>query len=248
MISMGRAFEFRKTRKLKRWSQMSKAFTRIGKDIVIAVKEGGADPQTNSKLRQVMQNAKTANMPKENVLRAIKKASDKDTKNYEEITLEGYAPHGIAVFIDCATNNNNRTVADVRSYFNKCNGSLGKNGSLEFIFERKGIFILNSQKLEISLDDLEMDLIDYGLEDLHVDQNEVFIYCAFSDFNTISSRLETLNVEILKTEIRRIPKATKTISLDQAKDVFKLLDLLEENDDVQQVAHDITMTKEILTI
>ena len=248
MISMGRAFEFRKTRKLKRWSHMSKVFTRIGKDIVIAVKEGGADPQTNSKLRQVMQNAKTANMPKENVLRAIKKASDKDTKNYEEITLEGYAPHGIAVFIDCATDNNNRTVADVRSYFNKCNGSLGKNGSLEFIFERKGIFILNSQKLEISLDDLEMDLIDYGLEDLHVDQNEVFIYCAFSDFNIISSRLETLNVEILKTEIRRIPKATKTISLDQAKDVFKLLDLLEENDDVQQVAHDITMTKEILTI
>ena len=227
---------------------MSKAFTRIGKDIVIAVKEGGADPQTNSKLRQVMQNAKTANMPKENVLRAIKKASDKDTKNYEEITLEGYAPHGIAVFIDCATNNNNRTVADVRSYFNKCNGSLGKNGSLEFIFERKGIFILNSQQLEISLDDLEMDLIDYGLEDLHVDQNEVFIYCAFSDFNILSSRLEMLNVEMLKTEIQRIPKATKTISLDQAKDVFKLLDLLEENDDVQQVAHDITMTKEILTI
>ena len=227
---------------------MAKTFTRIGKDIVIAVKEGGGNPETNSRLRQVMQNAKTANMPKENVLRAIKKASDKDTKNYEEITLEGYAPHGIAIFIDCATDNNNRTVADVRSYFNKCNGSLGKNGSLEFIFERKGIFILNSQKLEVSLDDLEMDLIDYGLEDLHVDQNEVFIYCAFSDFNILSSRLETLNIEILKTEIRRIPKATKTISLDQAKDVFKLLDLLEENDDVQQVAHDITMTKEILTI
>tara|TARA_Y100001978_G_C23622757_1_gene399337 strand:- start:195 stop:932 length:738 start_codon:yes stop_codon:yes gene_type:complete len=245
---MGRAFEFRKTRKLKRWAQMSKAFTRIGKDIVIAVKEGGADPQTNSKLRQVMQNAKNANMPKENVLRAIKKASDKDTKNYEEITLEGYAPHGIAVFIDCATDNNNRTVADIRSYFNKCNGSLGKNGSLEFIFERKGVFILNSQKLEISLDDLEMDLIDYGLENLHVEQNEVLIYCAFSDFNILSNRLEMLNVEILKTEIQRIPKATKTISLDQAKDVFKLLDLLEENDDVQQVAHDITMTKEILTI
>ena len=143
-------------------------------------KRRGADPQTNSKLRQVMQNAKTANMPKENVLRAIKKASDKTLKTMKEITLEGYAPHGIAIFIDCATdNNNNRTVADVRSYFNKCNGSLGKNGSLEFIFERKGIFILNSQKLEISLDDLEMDLIDYGLEDLHVDQNEVFIYSAF---------------------------------------------------------------------
>ena len=131
---MGRAFEFRKARKMKRWSKMAKTFTRIGKDIVMAVKDGGSDPDSNSRLRQVMQNAKTANMPKDNVLRAIKKASDKDTANYEEMSLEGYAVNGIAIFIDCATNNNNRTVADVRSYFSKCEGALGTNGSLEFIF------------------------------------------------------------------------------------------------------------------
>ena len=137
---MGRAFEFRKARKMKRWSKMAKTFTRIGKDIVIAVKEGGASAETNSRLRQVMQNAKTANMPKDNVLRAIKKASSKDTANYEEISFEGYAVNGVAVFVDCATNNNNRTVADVRSYFSKCDGALGVNGSLEFIFNRKGVF------------------------------------------------------------------------------------------------------------
>ena len=133
---MGRAFEFRKARKMKRWSKMAKTFTRIGKDIVIAVKDGGASPETNSRLRQIMQNAKAANMPKDNVLRAIKKASSKDTANYEEISLEGYAVNGIAVFVDCATNNNNRTVADVRSYFSECDGALGTNGSLEFIFNR----------------------------------------------------------------------------------------------------------------
>ena len=141
---MGRAFEFRKARKMKRWSKMAKTFTRIGKDIVMAVKEAGPDPETNSRLRQVIQNAKAANMPKENVFRAIKKASSKDTENFEEISLEGYAAHGIAVFIDCATNNNNRTVADVRSYFSKCDGALGKNGSLEFIFEKKGGFTINA--------------------------------------------------------------------------------------------------------
>jgi len=141
---MGRAFEFRKARKMKRWSKMAKTFTRIGKDIVMAVKDGGPDPDTNSRLRQIMQNAKAANMPKDNVLRAIKKASDKDTANYEEMSLEGYAVHGIAVFVDCASNNNNRTVADVRSYFSKCDGAMGTNGSLEFIFDRKGVFTIDS--------------------------------------------------------------------------------------------------------
>ena len=140
---MGRAFEFRKARKMKRWSKMAKTFTRIGKDIVMAVKDGGPDPDTNSRLRQIMQNAKTANMPKDNVLRAIKKASSKDTANYEEMSLEGYAEHGVAVFVDCASNNNNRTVADVRSYFSKCDGAMGTNGSLEFIFDRKGVFTLD---------------------------------------------------------------------------------------------------------
>ena len=145
---MGRAFEFRKARKMKRWSKMAKTFTRIGKDIVIAVKEGGASPETNSRLRQIMQNAKAANMPKDNVLRAIKKASSKETANYEEISLEGYAANGIAIFVDCATNNNNRTVADVRSYFSKCDGALGTNGSLEFIFNRKGVFTIFANNTE----------------------------------------------------------------------------------------------------
>ena len=149
---MGRAFEFRKARKMKRWSKMAKTFTRIGKDIVIAVIDSGANPETNARLRQVIQNAKTANMPKENVLRAIKKASDKDTANYEEMSLEGYAIHRIALFVDCATNNNNRTVADVRSYFSKCDGVLGTNGSLEFIFDRKGVFTLDPENVSMDID------------------------------------------------------------------------------------------------
>ena len=157
---MGRAFEFRKARKMKRWAKMSQAFTRIGKDIVIAVKEGGGDPDTNTRLRQVMQNAKSVNMPKENILRAIKKASEKETANYEEISLEGYGAYGIAVFIDCATNNNNRTVADIRSYFNKCKGELGTNGSLEFLFKRKGVFWVKKTSIEIDLESFEKSLLE----------------------------------------------------------------------------------------
>ena len=174
---MGRAFEFRKARKMKRWSKMAKTFTRIGKDIVMSVKEGGPDPDTNSRLRQVMQNAKAANMPKDNVMRAIKKASDKDTANYEEMSLEGYAIHGIAVFVDCASNNNNRTVADVRSYFSKCDGAMGTNGSLEFIFDRKGVFTIDPENITIDIEELEMELIDGGLEELEVDEEAVTIYC-----------------------------------------------------------------------
>ena len=193
---MGRAFEFRKARKMKRWSKMAKTFTRIGKDIVIAVKEGGASPETNSRLRQVMQNAKAANMPKDNVLRAIKKASSKDTANYEEITLEGYAVNGIAVFVDCATNNNNRTVADVRSYFSKCDGALGTNGSLEFIFNRKGVFTIAKENINTSLDDLEMDLIDGGLEELEIDEEAITVYCNFTDFSNMQKKIEDLGIEI----------------------------------------------------
>ena len=185
---MGRAFEFRKARKMKRWSKMAKTFTRIGKDIVMAVKEGGANPETNSRLRQVMQNAKAANMPKDNVLRAIKKASSKDTANYEEISLEGYAINGIAVFVDCATNNNNRTVADVRSYFSKCGGALGTNGSLEFIFNRKGVFTLSKKDITQNLEELEMDLIDGGLEDFEVDEEIVTAYCDYTDFSNMQKK------------------------------------------------------------
>ena len=243
---MGRAFEFRKARKMKRWSKMAKTFTRIGKDIVIAVKEGGASAETNSRLRQVMQNAKAANMPKDNVLRAIKKASSKDTANYEEITLEGYAVNGIAVFVDCATNNNNRTVADVRSYFSKCDGALGTNGSLEFIFNRKGVFTIAKENMNTSLDDLEMDLIDGGLEELEIDEEAITVYCNFTDFSNMQKKIEDLGIEIQNSELQRIPITTKTISASEAEKVIKLLDLLEENDDVQQVFHNMVLTEEIL--
>ena len=243
---MGRAFEFRKGRKLKRWSKMAKAFTRIGKDIVMAVKDGGADPDTNSRLRQVMQNAKSANMPKDNVLRAIKNASNKDTANYEEMSLEGYAPHGIAIFIDCATNNNNRTVADIRSYFSKCNGALGTNGSLEFIFNRKGVFTINLQKIEINIEELEMELIDGGLEQLEIDKDYASVICSFSDFNNMQIKLEELNIQFENSELQRVPNNTKKISCLEAENVLKLLDLLEENNDVQQVFHNMELTEEIL--
>ena len=243
---MGRAFEFRKARKMKRWSKMAKTFTRIGKDIVIAVKDGGASPETNSRLRQVMQNAKAANMPKDNVLRAIKKASSKDTANYEEISLEGYAVNGIAVFVDCATNNNNRTVADVRSYFSKCDGALGTNGSLEFIFNRKGVFTIEKEKITSSLEDLEMDLIDGGLEELEADEEAITVYCDFTDFSNMQNKIEDLGIEIQNSELQRIPITTKNISASEAEKVIKLLDLLEENDDVQQVFHNMVLSEEIL--
>ena len=211
---------------------MAKTFTRIGKDIVMAVKDGGPDPDTNSRLRQIMQNAKSANMPKDNVLRAIKNASNKDTANYEEMSLEGYAMHGIAVFLDCASNNNNRTVADVRSYFSKCDGAMGTNGSLEFIFDRKGVFTIKPEQIKIATDELEMELIDAGLEELEVDEEAVTVYCEYADFNNMQTKLEELEIEIENSELQRIPNNTKKISAEQAEKVLKLLDLLEENDDV----------------
>ena len=245
---MGRAFEFRKARKMKRWSKMAKTFTRIGKDIVMAVKEGGSDPDTNSRLRQVMQNAKSANMPKDNVSRAIKKASDKDTANYEEMSLEGYAVHGIAVFADCATNNNNRTVADVRSYFSKCDGALGVNGSLKFIFDRKGVFTIDRENVSTDIDELEMELIDFGLEELDVDEDTITVYCDFSEFNNMQTKLEEFGIEISNSELQRIPNNVKEITAEQAEKVLKLLDLLEENDDVQQVFHNMALTEEIVKV
>jgi len=244
---MGRAFEFRKARKMKRWSKMAKTFTRIGKDIVMAVKDGGSDPDTNSRLRQIMQNAKAANMPKDNVLRAIKKASDKDTANYEEMSLEGYAVHGVAVFVDCASNNNNRTVADVRACFSKCDGTMGTNGSLEFIFDRKGVFTLDPENISVNIEELEMELIDGGLEELEVDEEVVTVYCEYADFNNMQMKLEELDIEIKNSELQRIPNNFKTLTGEQAKKVLKLLDLLEENDDVQQVFHNMELTEEILT-
>ena len=177
---MGRAFEFRKARKMKRWSAMAKAFTRIGKDIVIAVKEGGADPNHNSRLRAVIQNAKSINMPKENIDRAIKKANDKNTENYKEVLLEGYAPHGIAVLVETATDNNNRTVANIRSYFNKFNGNLGTAGSVEFMFDHVCNFRISSSNIDI--EEIELEFIDFGVEEVFHDEDGILLYAPFENF------------------------------------------------------------------
>jgi YebC/PmpR family DNA-binding regulatory protein len=244
---MGRAFEFRKARKMKRWSAMAKTFTRIGKDISMAVKENGPNPDTNSRLRAVMQNAKSANMPKDNVERAIKKAMGSDSVNYVETNLEGYASHGVAVFVECTTDNNNRTVANVRSYFNKCEGSLGTNGSLEFIFDRKAVFTFSNDNLEIDMEELEMELIDAGLEEIESDGQSVTVTTNFPDFSNMQKQLESMAIDLESSELQRFPNNIKTVSLENAKMVLKLIDKLEEDEDVQNVFHNMEMTEEILS-
>ena len=244
---MGRAFEFRKARKMKRWSAMAKTFTRIGKDISIAVKEGGPNPDTNARLRAVIQNAKSANMPKDNVERAIKKASGADSANYVEMSLEGYAPHGVAVFVECTTDNNNRTVANVRSYFNKCEGNLGTNGSLEFIFDRKAVFTFSESQVEMDLEELEMELIDAGLEELENDEGTLTVTTDFSDFSNMQKQLEIMNIELESSELQRFPNNTKTLVVEEAKSVLKLIDKLEEDEDVQNVFHNMEMTEEVMS-
>ena len=244
---MGRAFEFRKARKMKRWSAMAKTFTRIGKDISIAVKEGGPNPDTNARLRAVIQNAKSANMPKDNVERAIKKASGSDSANYVEMSLEGYAPHGVAVFVECTTDNNNRTVANVRSYFNKCEGNLGTNGSLEFIFDRKAVFAFSESQVEMELEELEMELIDAGLEELENDEGTITVTTDFSDFSNMQKQLESMNIELESSELQRFPNNTKTLVGEEAKSVLKLIDKLEADEDVHNVFHNMEMTEEVMS-
>ena len=241
---MGRAFEFRKARKMKRWSAMSKAFTRIGKDIVMAVKEGGPDPGSNARLRAVMQNAKAVNMPKVNVERAIKKASEKGQGDYREVLFEGYAQHGIAVLVETATDNNTRTVANVRSYFNKTDGSLGTSGSVVFMFDHTCNFKIKGDDLD--LEELELELIDSGVDEIFedtdtdedgVEHTSVMVYAPFESFGSIQSYLEENNIEIISSGFERIPQVTKKISAEEAEDVEKLLEKLEEDDDVQNVYH-----------
>lgn len=232
---MGRAFEFRKGRKLKRWSAMSKAFTRIGKDIVIAVKEGGPDPDHNSKLRAVIQNAKSVNMPKDNIERAIKRASDKSLGDYKTVLYEGYAPHGIAVLVETATDNINRTVANVRSYFNKTDGSLGTSGSVEFMFDHTCNFRIASDGQDV--EELELDLIDFGAEEVFKDEDGIHIYAPFESFGALQKELEDREYEILSSGFDYIPQVTKKLTREEAEDVEKLLEKLEEDDDVQNVYH-----------
>jgi YebC/PmpR family DNA-binding regulatory protein len=232
---MGRAFEFRKARKMKRWAAMSKAFTRIGKDIVMAVKEGGPDPDTNARLRAVIQNAKSVNMPKDNIERAIKRASDKNQGDYKEVVFEGYAPHGIAVLVETATDNNTRTVANIRSYFNKCDGSLGTSGSVVFMFDHTCNFRINAEGLDP--EELELEMIDFGAEEVFVDDDGILIYAPFESFGAIQSELESRGIEILSSGFERIPQVTKELTEEEAADVEKLLEKIEEGDDVQNVYH-----------
>lgn len=234
---MGRAFEFRKARKMKRWSAMAKTFTRIGKDIVMAVKDGGPSPDTNARLRAVIQNAKAANMPKENVERAIKKAADKDTANYKEVIFEGYAPHGIAILIETATDNNNRTVANVRAAFNKCDGTFGTSGSVIFMFDHTCNFRINKEDLQMDLEDFELELIDFEVEEVFEDEDGILIYAPFEQFGAIQKYLEEHNLEILSSGFERIPTTTKKLSDEEQTDVEKLLERLEDEDDVQNVYH-----------
>ncbi|KOY52314.1 YebC/PmpR family DNA-binding transcriptional regulator [Polaribacter dokdonensis] len=234
---MGRAFEFRKARKMKRWSAMAKTFTRIGKDIVMAVKEAGPNPDTNSRLRAVIQNAKAANMPKDNVERAIKKASDKDTADYKEVLFEGYAPHGIAVLIETATDNNNRTVANVRAAFNKCDGNLGTSGSVSFMFDHTCNFTIKKEDISIDMEELELELIDFEVEEVFDDEEGVIIYAPFEQFGALQSYFEDNNIEILSSGFERIPTTTVKLNDDQKADVEKLLEKLEEDDDVNSVYH-----------
>jgi YebC/PmpR family DNA-binding regulatory protein len=233
---MGRAFEFRKGRKMKRWSAMAKAFTRIGKDIVMAVKEGGPNPDANSRLRAIIQNSKAVNMPKENVERAIKKATDKDTANYKEILFEGYAPHGIAILIETASDNNNRTVANIRSYFNKCNGTMGTQGSVEFMFDHTCNFRIPAAGQDI--DELELEMIDFGVEEIFAaDEEGILMYAPFESFGAIQKELESRGLEILSSGFDRIPQVTKELTPEQVADVEKLLEKIEEDDDVMNVFH-----------
>lgn len=235
---MGRAFEFRKARKMKRWAGMAKTFTRIGKEIAMAAKEGGPDPSANPKLRVVMQNAKDANMPKENVERAIQRAVNKEMDSVKEIVYEGYGPHKIAIVVETATDNHTRTIANIRNYFNKCGGAVGTSGSLDFLFERKSVFKVKKDPT-ISLDDLELELIDFGVDEIFEEDENIVMYAGFSDFGQLQKALEDKHLEIVTAEFERLPTDTKILNTDQAADVEKLLDKLDEDDDVIKVFHNM---------
>ena len=240
---MGRAFEFRKARKLKRWSAMAKTFTRIGKELSMAVKDSGPNPETNSKLRAVIQNAKAVNMPKDNIERAIKKASEIKSDNYKEILFEGYGPKGVAIIIETASDNNNRTVANIRSYFNKFEGNLGTSGSVEVLFDRLCCF---SIKTDLNINDLEFELIDYGLEEVLKDKNndQYLLYSLFDYFGIIQKELEKREIKIISSEFERIPRQYKLLKKNDFNIVNELLELIDEDDDVQNIYHNMQLYQE----
>ena len=232
---MGRAFEYRKARKMKRWGNMARVFTKLGKEITMAVKAGGSDPDTNPRLRVLIQTAKKENMPKENVERAIKKATDKDFSDYKEVNYEGYGPNGIAIFVETATDNTTRTVANVRSYFNKHGGSLGTTGSLEFLFDHKCVFHLRKRE-DIDLEEFSLEVIDFGVEDeIEEEEGELVLYGEFAQNAALQSYLEENGWEILSAEFVRIPKDYRDVTPEEAEQVNKLIEKIEEDEDVQNV-------------
>lgn len=240
---MGRAFEFRKERKFKRWAKMAVQFTRMGKEIAMAVREGGPHIESNSRLRTAVNNAKAVNMPKDRIEAAIKRASEKDSQGYEEHVYEGYGPHGVPVLIETATDNTNRTVANIRSYFSKAGGTLGKTGSLDFIFQRKSIFRFPASE-NLDADELELELIDAGLEELYVESDEegndiVVVQTSFEDFGNMQRQLEEKGIEISSAKLERIALSHTEIDEEAAADVLKLIDKIEEDDDVQAVYHNM---------
>lgn len=231
---MGRAFEYRKARKLKRWGNMARVFTKLGKEITMATKESGSDPDTNPRLRVLIQTAKRENMPKDNIDRAIKKAVDKDFTDYKNINYEGYGPHGIAIFVETATDNNTRTVANIRSYFNKFGGSLGTTGSLEFLFDHKYLFHVK-KKEGLDLEEFELAVIDFGVDEIDIDGEEMLLYGEFSENAALQSFLESEGFEITSVEFIRVPKDYREVTADEAIAVNKLIERIEEDDDVQNV-------------
>ena len=235
---MGRIYETRKYVMFARFARMSKAFNRIARDINVAVKLGGPDPKANPRLRIAIKNAKSVNMPKDRVEAAIKRASQKDTTGYEEIVYEGYAPHGIAIVVECTTDNPTRTVANIRHYFSKSGGSLGSSGSLMFMFERKGLIRISASKVP-NIDDFELELIDHGLDDLVQHEQELHIYTSFQEYGKMLKYFEEKGTEIISSELQYLPYTTKELSEEQAKEVKELLEKIEEDDDVQSVFHNM---------
>lgn len=239
---MGRAFEYRKARKMKRWGNMARVFTRIGREVTIAVKASGPDPESNPRLRLLIQTAKSENMPKENIERAIKKATEKDQKDYKELVYEGYAPHGIAVLVETATDNPTRTVANIRSYFNKYGGSLGTTGMLDFLFDRKCSFKVE-MKEGLDLEELELELIDLGVEEIFAEEENFMIFAEFTNFGPIQRFLEERGMNILSFNFERIPNDTKPLTPEQLIDVEKLIERIDEDDDVTNVFHNIQVSE-----
>jgi len=222
----------------------SKVFSKLIKEIQIAARMGGGDPDSNPRLRLAIQNGKIENLPKDNIERAIKKATGSESDAFEEVVYEGYAPHGIAVMVECLTDNTNRTVANVRSYFNKYSGSLGKTGSLEFVFDQKGVFTI--KKGLLNLEDIELDLIDAGAEDIEVEDDYITVYCAREDFGNMQKKTEELKLDVENAGLKRIPKDTKVLNLTEFQSVMKLIDMIENDDDVQNVYHNIELTDELM--